>query len=94
MKCYDNGGIDGSVVVDEVSQKSANIGYNANTGEYGDMLKDGVIDPAKVVRTALQNGSSVARILLSTDCLITEKPKKESDDGGAEGGMDDMGGMM
>lgn len=67
----DNGGIDGSVVVDEVSRKAANIGYNANTGEYGDMLKAGVIDPVKVVRTALANAGSIAGLMLTTEALVT-----------------------
>ena len=67
----DNGGIDGSVVVDEVSQKATNIGYNANTGKYGDMLKEGVIDPVKVARTALANAGSIAGLLLTTDALVT-----------------------
>ena len=67
----DNGGIDGSVVVDEVSQKGTNIGYNAHTGEYGDMLKEGVIDPVKVVRTALGNAASIAGLLLTTNSLVT-----------------------
>ena len=67
----DNGGIDGSVVVDEVSQKATNIGYNANTGKYGDMLKEGVIDPVKVARTALANAGSIAGLLLTTEALVT-----------------------
>lgn len=67
----DNGGIDGSVVVDEVSQKAANIGFNANTGTYGDMFKSGVIDPVKVVRTALANAGSIAGLLLTTEALVT-----------------------
>jgi chaperonin GroEL len=67
----DNGGIDGSVVVDEVSQKAVNIGYNANTGAYVDMLKSGVIDPVKVVRTALANAGSIAGLLLTTEALVT-----------------------
>ncbi len=67
----DNGGIDGSVVVDEVSRKAVNIGYNANTGEYVDMLKSGVIDPVKVVRTALANAGSIAGLMLTTETLVT-----------------------
>ena len=67
----DNGGIDGSVVVDEVSQKATNIGYNANSGAYVDMLKSGVIDPVKVVRTALANAGSIAGLLLTTEALVT-----------------------
>lgn len=66
-----NGGIDGSVVVDEVSQKAKNIGYDANTGQYSDMLKAGVIDPVKVVRTALANAGSIAGLLLTTEALVT-----------------------
>ncbi|MDG2224367.1 MAG: TCP-1/cpn60 chaperonin family protein, partial [Rubripirellula sp.] len=66
-----NGGIDGSVVVDEVSQKDKNIGYDANTGKYSDMLKAGVIDPVKVVRTALANAGSIAGLLLTTEALVT-----------------------
>ncbi|MEE2935682.1 MAG: chaperonin GroEL [Planctomycetota bacterium] len=66
-----NGGIDGRVVVDEVRQKAKNIGYNANTGEYSDMLKAGVIDPVKVVRTALANAGSIAGLLLTTEALVT-----------------------
>jgi chaperonin GroEL len=86
-----NAGQEGGVVLAKVQAKSGSFGYNADTGEFGDLVKDGVIDPAKVVRTALQNGSSVARILLSTDCLVTEKPKKDEDEGaGVPGGMDDM----
>ncbi len=67
----DNGGIDGSVVVDEVSRKGENIGYNANTGEYCDLIKAGVIDPVKVVRTALANAGSIAGLMLTTEALVT-----------------------
>jgi len=67
----DNGGIDGSVVVDEVRSKGTNIGYNANTGQYVDMFKAGVIDPVKVVRTALANAGSIAGLLLTTEALVT-----------------------
>jgi len=67
----DNGGIDGSVVADIVSQKSNNIGYNAHTGEYVDMFKAGVIDPTKVVRTALANAASIAGLLLTTDAMVS-----------------------
>ena len=67
----DNGGIDGSVVADIVSQKSNNTGYNAHSGEYVDMFKAGVIDPAKVVRTALANAASIAGLLLTTDAMVS-----------------------
>ncbi len=90
-----NAGQEPGVVVAKVAAKSGAFGYNAETDTYGDLIKDGVIDPAKVVRAALQNGSSVARILLSTDCVITEKPKDKRDEEGGPGphgmeGMDDM----
>src|SRR5207237_6829982 len=69
----ENSGVDGAVVADEVRQrgeKSANIGYNANTGEYVDMFKAGIVDPTKVTRSALQNASSIAGLMLTTDVLI------------------------
>ena len=75
----DNGGIDGSVVVDEVSQKPVNTGYNANTGQYVDMFKAGVIDPVKVVRTALTNAGSIAGLLLTTEALVTNFEKEDKD---------------
>ena len=91
-----NAGQEGGVVLAKVSAKTGAFGYNADTNEFGDLIKDGVIDPAKVVRSALQNGSSVARLLLSTDCIITEKPSEDGDDG--DMGHDDhhhgMDGMM
>lgn len=67
-----NTGEDGSVVVEEVKEKSTNIGFNANTREYVDMLKEGIIDPTKVARTALQNAASIAGLMLTTDVMITE----------------------
>jgi chaperonin GroEL len=81
----DNGGIDGSVVVDEVSQKGTNIGFNAHTGEYGDMLKQGVIDPVKVVRTALGNAASIAGLLLTTNSLVTNFEDDDKDKRPVEG---------
>ena len=81
----DNGGIDGSVVVDEVRQKKGNFGYNANTGEYGDMLKAGVIDPVKVVRTALANAGSIAGLLLTTEALVTNLEAEDKEKRPVEG---------
>ena len=81
----DNGGIDGSVVVDEVSQKADNIGFNALTGEYTDLLKAGVIDPVKVVRTAITNAGSIAGLLLTTEALVTNFEKEDKDLPRAEG---------
>ncbi len=90
----ENAGLEGGLVYHKVAAKSGSFGYNAETGEYGDLIADGVIDPTKVVRTALENGSSVARLLLSTGCVITEKPKKKEEKGGhGHPGMDDMGDM-
>ena len=86
----DNAGVDGSVVAGKI-RESADIkfGFKAQTEEYGDMFKFGVIDPAKVVRTALQDAASVAGLLITTEAMVADKPKKEE----AGGGMPDMGGM-
>ncbi len=82
----DNGGIDGSVVVDEVRGKTdINTGFNANTGEYGDMLAAGVIDPVKVVRTALTNAGSIAGLLLTTEALVTNFEKEDKQKRAVEG---------
>jgi len=81
----DNGGIDGSVVVDEISQKATNIGYNANSGKYVDMLKSGVIDPVKVVRTALANAGSIAGLLLTTEALVTNFDAEDKEGRQVEG---------
>ena len=75
----DNCGIDGSVVADEVSRKPTNHGYDANAGEYVDMYKAGVIDPAKVVKTALVNAASIAGLMLTTEALVTNLDAKEQD---------------
>jgi len=86
-----NAGHEPGVVLHKVLAKTGSFGFNALTLEYEDLVKARVIDPTKVVRTALENGSSVARILLSTDCVITEKPQKDDEQGGQMGGeMDDM----
>jgi len=85
-----NAGIEPGIVAHKVKQKSGSFGFNAATLEYGDLVKEGVIDPAKVVRAALENASSVARILLSTDCIITEKPLDDDDDAGMPEDMDMM----
>jgi len=88
----ENAGVEGSVVVDKVrAQKDPNYGLNAETVEYGDLLKQGVVDPAKVVRTALQNAASIGGLLLTTEVLITDIPEKKAAGGGMPGGM--PGGM-
>ncbi len=87
-----NAGFEPGVVLHKVAAKTGSFGFNALTQEYEDLVKARVIDPAKVVRTALENASSVARILLSTDCIVVDKPKEKEEDEPAPG-MDDMGGM-
>ena len=89
----ENAGIEGSIVVDKVKNAKGANGFNAATEEYEDLIKAGVIDPTKVVRTALQNASSVASLLLTTEAMIAEKPEEKGAGGGAPGGMPDMGGM-
>jgi len=87
----ENAGVDGSVVAGKIRESSdLKYGFNAQTEEYGDMFKFGVIDPAKVVRTALQDAASVAGLLITTEAMVTDKPSKDS---GGGGGMPDMGGM-
>ncbi len=85
-----NAGVNPGVVLHKVLEKSGSFGYNADTGEYTDLIKDGVIDPTKVVRSALENASSVARVLLSTEVCITDKPKKDKDDAPPAGLDEDM----
>jgi len=88
-----NAGVEGSIVVQEVKKRKGNEGYNVATAEYEDLVKAGVVDPKKVTRTALQNAASIAGLLLTTECLITEIPEKEKPApmGGGHGGG--MGGM-
>src|SRR5438132_2960844 len=74
-----NAGVEGSIIVQEVKRRKGNEGYNVTTGEYEDLVKAGVVDPKKVTRAALQNAASIAGLLLTTECLITEAPKKEDD---------------
>jgi chaperonin GroEL len=88
----DNAGEKGAVVVAKVTEMEGSYGFNALTLKYGDLYEDGVMTPAKVDRCALQNAASVACLLLSTDCIITNAPS-EDDAGPAAGGMDPMGGM-
>jgi chaperonin GroEL len=88
-----NAGVDGSVVAGKVREsKDKNFGFNAQTEEYGDMFKFGVIDPAKVVRTALEDAASVASLLITTEAMIADRPEPKSGGGGG-GGMGGMGGM-
>jgi chaperonin GroEL len=86
-----NAGVEGSLIVQEVKKRKGNDGYNVATGEYEDLVKAGVVDPKKVTRSALQNAASIAGLLLTTECLITEVPEKEKPSapaGHGPGGMD------
>jgi chaperonin GroEL len=86
-----NAGVEGSIIVQEVKKRKGNEGYNVATGEYADLVKAGVVDPKKVTRSALQNAASIAGLLLTTECLITELPEKEKP--APAGGGHDHGGM-
>src|SRR5512139_2388849 len=89
-----NAGDEPSVVVNKVVEGKGNFGYNAQTGEYGDLVSMGVLDPTKVSRAALQNAASVAGLILTTDCMVAEAPKEEAAHAGhGHGGMGGMGGM-
>jgi chaperonin GroEL len=93
----ENAGDEGSIIVGKILESDTdNFGYNAQTGEYGDMIAMGIVDTVKVVRTALQNAASVASLLITTEAMIAEAPKKDSAGGGMPdmGGMGGMGGMM
>ncbi len=88
----ENAGLEGSVVVGEVKSKKAGIGLNVDTGEYVDLVKAGIIDPAMVTRSALQNAASIAKNIITTECVVADAP--EADGGGGMGGMSpNMGGM-
>lgn len=89
-----NAGEEPSVIVNAVSQEKGNYGYNAQTGAFGDMIEMGVLDPAKVTRTALQNAASVAGLILTTDCMVGEIPEDKPMPAGMPGGMGGMDGMM
>ncbi len=87
-----NAGEEGAVILDKVAALKGNNGYNAQTGEYGDMLEMGILDPAKVTRTALQAAASIAGLMITTEVMVTDQPEDKSG-GGMPGGMPDMGGM-
>jgi chaperonin GroEL len=91
-----NAGEEGSVVLDKVRSGKGNFGYNAATGVYEDMIEAGILDPTKVVRTALQNASSIAGLMVTTEAMVAEIPREEPamPGGGDMGGMGGMGGMM
>jgi chaperonin GroEL len=92
-----NAGEEASVILNKVAEGKGNFGYNAANGEFGDMIEMGILDPAKVSRSALQNAASVASLLLTTEVMVAEVPKEEAAGGGGMpdmGGMGGMGGMM
>ncbi|MBE6383133.1 MAG: chaperonin GroEL [Lentisphaerae bacterium] len=94
-KLVNNAGQEAALVVANVKKATGTNGYNVRTGEYTDLLKAGVVDPAKVTRSALQNAASIAGLLLTTDCMVTDLPEKKDSCGcGGHGGAPDMGGMM
>ncbi|NNF79015.1 MAG: chaperonin GroEL, partial [Rhizobiales bacterium] len=86
----ENSGVEGSIVVGKVEEKSGNFGFDAQDEVYGDLVAKGIIDPTKVVRTALQDAASVAGLLITTEAMVAEAPQK---DGGGAPAMPDMGGM-
>jgi chaperonin GroEL len=85
-----NAGVEGSIVVGKVLEKSGTFGFDAQNEEYGDMVEKGIIDPTKVVRVALQDAASVASLLITTEAMIAEKPKKEAPPAMPPGGMGGM----
>jgi chaperonin GroEL len=90
----ENSGFEGSVVVEKIRGMKAGEGLNAETGDYGDLVADGVIDPTMVTRSALQNAASIAKNILTTEAIVAEPPEKEPAGVPGGGGMPDMGGMM
>jgi chaperonin GroEL len=87
-----NAGDEASVILNKIQDGKGHFGYNAATGEFGDMLEMGILDPTKVTRSALQNAASVAGLIITTEAMVAEIPKEEPAMPG--GGMPDMGGMM
>src|SRR5204863_7165337 len=82
----DNAGLEGALVVPQIERETGAIGLNAATGEFEDLVKAGVIDPAKVTRAALQNAASIAGLLLTTEAIVADKPEEEGAGGGMPGG--------
>ena len=93
-KLVDNAGLESALVIANVKKATGTNGYNVRTGEYVDMLKAGVVDPAKVTRSALQNAASIAGLLLTTDCMVTDLPEKKETCSCGGHGAPDMGGRM
>ncbi|MFN5514412.1 MAG: TCP-1/cpn60 chaperonin family protein, partial [Cyanobacteriota bacterium] len=84
----ENAGQNGAVIAERVKEKDFNIGFNAANNEFVDMIAAGIVDPAKVTRSALQNAASIAGMVLTTECIVVDKPEKEKAPAGAPGGGD------
>src|SRR5205814_7024242 len=90
-----NAGEEGSIVVQKIRTLPVGQGFDARTGEYGDLVAKGIVDPAKVTRSAIENAASIASLLLTTECLVADRPEKDKPaPGGGGGGMGGMGGGM
>jgi len=89
----DNAGLEGAIIVERLKKEAQGIGFNAATGEWVDMFKAGIVDAAKVTRSALQNAASIAGMFLTTEAVVADKPEKDKAPGGMGGGMGGMGGM-
>jgi chaperonin GroEL len=89
-----NAGEEASVILAKIEEEEGNYGYNVATGEFGDLIKMGILDPTKVARTALQNAASIAGLMVTTEAMVAELPKEEEPAPGGHPGMGDMGGMM
>ena len=87
MRIAENAGANGAVVAENVKSKPVNDGYNAATGEYVDMLSAGIVDPAKVTRSGLQNAASIAGMVLTTECIVADLPEKKDPSPAGGGGM-------
>jgi chaperonin GroEL len=85
-----NAGAEASVILYKVADGEGNFGYNAATGEFGNLVEMGILDPTKVVRSALQNAASIAGLMVTTEAMVAEEPKKEKAPAMPGGGMDDM----
>ncbi|HIK45734.1 MAG TPA: chaperonin GroEL, partial [Leptolyngbyaceae cyanobacterium M65_K2018_010] len=83
----ENAGVNGAVIVEQVKAKDFNIGYDAATGQFVDMFEAGIVDPAKVTRSALQNAASIASMVLTTECIVVDKPEPKQPAAGAGAGM-------
>lgn len=88
-----NAGEEPSVILNKVKEGSGNYGYNAANGEFGDMVEFGILDPTKVTRSALQNAASIAGLMITTEAMVADAPKKDEPAMPAGGGMGGMGGM-